>query len=237
MDKPKKNRTSEQMAFLTNFYSDYKALECIVRKHWPILLRDKTLVNLIPKRSQFIYRRAPNLRNKLAPNIHDSPKKKITFLDQTGFFYCRRCKACKTTRKNIRKIDQFKFFRTGREYSIKKLITCKSTHITYVVACPCGLQYIGWTTRFLSIRINEHFNNIKKGFPKHSLSNHFRMYHNRDPSLATFFGIDRVEPHWREGNMTQGISKNETEWIFRLNRLNPARINVDIDLNFFLSNY
>lgn len=76
-------------------------------------------------------------------------------------------------------------------------------------------------------------NNIKKAFHKHSLSNHFRVHHNKDPSLATFFGIDNVEHHWRGGNMTQRLSRNETKLIFRLNTLNPAGINVDIDLNSF----
>lgn len=41
MDKPKE-QNKEQIPFLTNLNRDYKALECIVKKHWPILLREKT---------------------------------------------------------------------------------------------------------------------------------------------------------------------------------------------------
>lgn len=137
------------MAFLTNFNRDYKTLEHIINKHWAILLRDKTLSNLIPSRPQFIYCRAPNLSNRLAPTIYNLPKKRVTFVDQTVFFYCWKCKACKTTRRNKRKIGKFQSFSTGREYSIKKLIRCRTTHVTYLITCPCGLQYVGRTTRNL----------------------------------------------------------------------------------------
>lgn len=128
----------------------------------------------------FIYQKTPSLRIIISPNVHNPPKKLHTFFDTTGFYRCKRCKACKTMNICSRKVN----------------------------TCPCGLQYVGRTTRKLGNRINKHLNNIKNGFPKHSPSNHFRIYHNRDPRLASFCGIDRVEPHWRGANMKQKISKN-----------------------------
>lgn len=128
-------------------------------------------------------------------------------------------------------------FSTGKEYRIDKFILCKSTHVRCLIICPCGLQYVGHTKRNLCTRINEHLTNIKNGFQKHSLSNHFRIHHNRDPSLARFFGIDRLDGDWRGENMVQRISKNEMEWIYQSNTLTPAGINVDIDLNCYLSNF
>lgn len=55
--------------------------------------------------------------------------------------------------------------------------------------------------------------------------------------MTTFFGIDKIDTNWRGGNMTQKISKNETEWIYKLNTLTAAGIDVDIDLHFYLSNH
>lgn len=134
------------------------------------------------------------------------PRKAGTFLDLTGFFYCKKCKACKLTRNNASKVVNFTSFSTGSEYKIEKFITCKFTHVTYLIICPCGLQYVGRTKRNLCTRINEHLNNIKNWFLKHSLSNHFRIYH-KDHSVAKFFGIDRLDVDWRGGDMTQRISK------------------------------
>ena len=149
----------------------------------------------------------------------------------------KKCKACNTVKIKNRKQTSFKSHTTSKEYQIKKLITCATTHVTYLITCPCGLQYVGRTTRKLSIRIGEHLNNIKKGFKKHSLSMHFRIYHNRDPTLAQFCGIDTVESHWRGGNRKIAISKNETFWICELDTIQPKGMNKDLDINCFISNY
>lgn len=162
---------------------------------------------MLHNRPRFIYRCAPNLRNRLAPNVLNPPKKVGTFLDVTGFYYCKKGKACKLMRNNARKVLNFTSFSTGSEYKIKKFITCKLTHVTYHIICPCELQYVGCTKINLCTRINEHLNSIKNGFPKHSLSNHFRTDHSKDSSMTTFFGIDKIDTNWRGGNMTQKISK------------------------------
>lgn len=92
IDKPKKsNLNRNNMVFLTEFNRDdrsliYRSLEKIVRKLQPILLRDKTLVDLLTKQPTFIYHRAPILRNRISPNIYNPPKRVSTFLDSTVFF-------------------------------------------------------------------------------------------------------------------------------------------------------
>lgn len=79
-----------------------------------------------------------------------------------------------------------------RRYDLKSLITCDSTHVAYVLEYPCLHQYMGRTTRKLKIRVGKHINNNKKGFDKHSVSRHFKIKHSKDPSLLTFYGIERV---------------------------------------------
>lgn len=79
----KKARTKESpmdVAFITGFNRQYQSVEHIVRKYWPILKSDKTLSNILPKKTRFIYKRAPTLRNCLVHNIIDPTKKfKIVF--------------------------------------------------------------------------------------------------------------------------------------------------------------
>lgn len=91
---------------------------------------------------------------------------------------------------------------------------------TYVIECPCQLQYVGRTTRPLCVRIREHINNIiKKGSPKHNLSRHFDVFHNnRDPSGLFFYSIDLINDHC---NKKIQVSQNETKWIYRLRSLVP----------------
>ncbi|CAH2324716.1 Hypothetical predicted protein, partial [Pelobates cultripes] len=67
-------------------------------------------------------------------------------------------------------------------FIIKDFITCFSKNVIYFLRCPCGLQYVGRTIRPLHKRIYEHVNNITRGYEQHSVSAHFKKYHNKDPS-------------------------------------------------------
>lgn len=63
---PKKTDKKE-MAFITGFNLQYKSVEKGIKKYWPILLRDKTHF--------FIYKKAPGLKNLIAKNVINPPKK------------------------------------------------------------------------------------------------------------------------------------------------------------------
>lgn len=191
------------LAFIIGFHWQYKEVESIFRKNWPILLKDKDLKQILPKKPKFIYRKAPGLRNKIAPNISDPPKKPSTFLDREGFYYCTRCRACKTT-KSIRKMAGFYSMVTKHEHKLRSLITCDSEYVIYVLECPSPFQYVGRIMRKLRTRINKHIANIKSEFVKHSVSRHFKQFHNRDSKLLTFYGIDKISRHWRGTHLKRG---------------------------------
>lgn len=194
-------------------------------------------MKILPTQPKFIYTKPPMLRLQLAHNVVNPPRKVCTFLDRTGFYSCGRCMICRTSKFRKKKITHFRSLSEGRSFEIKKFITCSTTHVTYLLSCPCNLQYVGRTTRQLGVRLREHVNRIKKGYKHHGLSNHFRLFHNRDPSLLTFCGIDRVEDHWQGSDLKRAISQNETQWIHRLHTLHPRGLNIELDLNCFLSNW
>lgn len=96
--KPKsRESTGDQfnLAFISGFNLQYREMEKNIRKHWPILLKDHTLRNILPNKPKFIYRRAPESQTILAKNVTKPLRRPPTFLDRTGFFRCKRCKACK----------------------------------------------------------------------------------------------------------------------------------------------
>lgn len=238
LGKEQRNRKNspDDIAFVTGFNNQYRSIEFIVRKYWPILRSDRTLGKILTKKPRFIYRKAPTLRNHLVHNVIDPPRSVKLFADMKGFYRCQKCLGCRVSKRQPKKKTSFKS-RSGKEFEIRELVTCDTTHVTYVIECPCRLQYVGRTTRPLRVRIREHINNIKKGFPKHNLSRHFNEYHRRDPSGLIFYGIDTIKEQWRGGNKKILISQNETRWIHRLDSLVPRGLNVEIDLNCFLSNF
>lgn len=130
------------------------------------------------------------------------------------FYRCQKCLSCRVSKKQPRKKELFRSRTNNKEYQIRELITCNSTHVPYVIVCPCRLQYVGTTTRPLYVRIREHINNIRKRFPKHNLSRHFQEVHQRDPTGLFFYGIDLIKDHWRGDNKRICVSQNEIEWIY-----------------------
>lgn len=51
--KPRKYKG--ELTFITGFHRQYKEVENIFKKHWPILLKDKDLGPLLPIKPTFIY--------------------------------------------------------------------------------------------------------------------------------------------------------------------------------------
>lgn len=98
-------------------------------------------------------------------------------------------------------------------------------------------MYDGRTKRTLKKRISEHIYNIEIGFKYHGVSLHFKTHHNQDPSDLKFWGIDSVHPNWRGSNLVREISKKESRWIYSINTLTPSGLNVELDVNCFISDY
>lgn len=45
---------------------------------------------------------------------------------------------------------------TGEKYKIKGIISCQTKNVIYMLKCPCGLVYVGKTTKAFKTRIAEH---------------------------------------------------------------------------------
>ena len=126
---------------------------------------------------------------------------------------------------------------TGETHVIKDFIGCHTEGVVYVLQCSCNLQYVGRTKRALKVRVSEHVENIIKGFPKHSVSRHFDQVHNRDPTQLQFWGVEKYNPSWRGSHKIRTISQKESKWIHTMRTLVPGGMNVEFDLNCFLSNF
>ena len=220
----------------TKYSNQHFSIKKILKKHWDILKSDKIIGSLIPDNPIVIFKGAPALRLKIAPNAIDPPRTMSFFQSLKGFFPCRRCNICKVNSFRERKCTNFQSTATGTIYDIDSFMTCSTKYVVYMIQCPCSKQYIGRTKRELHIRLSEHVGKIKSGFPKHNLSKHYDKFHGRQLKGTSFFAIDNIRPHWRGTNMVRAISRLETRWIFSMKSFIPFGLNVDWDINCFLNN-
>ena len=129
---------------------------------------------------------------------------------------------------------------TGKKIPMKSVITCASTHIIYMLRCPCGLAYIGKTTRKLKTRISEHKSSIRRNDREYPVAVHFNdMKH--DIASLLFVGIEAVSLvySWyrappRGGNHDLLLKRREAFGIFTCDTLAPKGLNDELLLNVML---
>lgn len=71
-----------------------------------------------------------------------------------GINPCMNCQSC----ASIIKGPEFHHPRKGYPIPVRGYYTCNSQN---VLKCPCGISYVGQTSRPMKIRLNEHKSNIR----------------------------------------------------------------------------
>lgn len=116
-----------------------------------------------PGGARVVYRVAPSLRVRIAPNVIDTPVRTTFFHNLKGYYPCRKCNVCHHNTCGRRKSDMFKSTTTNPSYQMKHFTTCTTKNIVYLLNCPCK-NNVGRTICLFSVKVNEHIANIKKGF-------------------------------------------------------------------------
>lgn len=68
------------------------------------------------------------------------------------------------------------------------------------------------------------------------MSRHFKELHNKNRKGLRFWEVEKVKSHWRGGNFVRHLSQRESFWIHETKVMVPRDLNVDFDLNCFVSN-
>ena len=130
-------------------------------------------------------------------------------------------------------MTHFRHPHTGKKFPIKSVITCDSTHVVYMIQCPCGLAYVGKTTRKLKQRISEHKSSIRRNDREYPVAIHFNDA-KHDISSFRFTGIEQVQMPPRGGDLDLILKRREAYWIFTLQTLAPKGLNDEFMLNVML---
>lgn len=229
LERTKNKKTETKINCIIEYSPLSQEFKKIVNKYWYILQSDPSLKEL-SEPPRIVLKRPPNLNNMLVRA--DLPSlSQPHFLQKTphGNYRCGHCAQCNFTQKT----KSFNHPRTGKNYKIKGVISCHTPNVIYMLKCPCGLAYIGKTTRPLKNRISEHRSNIRNHDQKSPVALHFsQAQHN--VSTLKYIGIEQVHLPKRGGNIDNILLKREAFWIYTLDTLSPRGLNEDFDLRPFL---
>ncbi|OCT70349.1 hypothetical protein XELAEV_18037266mg [Xenopus laevis] len=122
------------------------------RGYWPLLQADRQFGYLFNDLPCFCYKRGRTLKETLCPS--DTCQKKSIFhgKKKKWTYPCMGCNCC----SYIIKGSKINHPKKGYEINLNVYATCKSTHVVYLLKCPCGLGYMGHTSRAVKLRIQEH---------------------------------------------------------------------------------
>ena len=192
----------------------------IVKKHWDLLGRSVSTRPLLDFKITFSLRRPPNLkdlicRSKLQPI--DRPKTRPTCKSPNTCVYCPRINTTGIYTHHI----------TGKIYRTMVNVCCQSTNLVYLLECPtCGILYVGQTKNTLLTRTYQHKYAIRKNDPLSTVARHFNAHNieNIPSPLMHVLEFIKLPPNTNEA--WQLRLKREKVWIFRLNTLIPAGLNL-----------
>lgn len=167
-----------KLNFVTTFNYAHSDIRRTLSKNWFILKSDPILKDIIPERPILTFRRAPTIKNIVAPSRLKQHKKKGVpeGLLKKGSYRCgsKRCCCCEEIQHNC---THFSSRSTQEEFGIKYHLTCHTSYVIYLLECICGAQYVGRTIQKLHLRINKHRANVRKGFLHHGVSRHIFNSH------------------------------------------------------------
>lgn len=231
----KKTRKTRKYSFacITTHSPKSYMIKSIFKKHWHLLSSDSELSDIFRHPPLIVYKRARNLKDSLVHARFQSvsPRASQSLLSpiQKGNYRCGNCAQCNNTFKT----STFCHPRTGKKYSIKSVITCVSTHVVYLIRCPCGIGYVGKTSRQLKQRISEHKSSIRRKDLNYPVAVHFLTL-NHDVTSLRFCGIEKVTLPPRGGDIELLLQRRELFWIYTLQTLSPMGMNDEALFNVML---
>ncbi|XP_041420362.1 uncharacterized protein LOC121394192 [Xenopus laevis] len=237
LKRKEKNRSNQiqRIPFVSKFGRQSKKIEQIVRQYWPILQQDTTYGSLFKQPPLFSYTRGRSLRDCLCPSDVTQKQSNTMFWGppKKGTYACLNCICC----SSIIKGDTVNHPTKGNIIRLKDFCTCETKNVIYMLKCPCGLAYVGQTSRSVKERIKEHRGNIrnyKVGTQSDTpVSRHFTS-HGHSLIQLKWLVLEQVKRPKRGGNLSKLLLQREALWIKKLNTMTPMGLNDYWSLSPFL---
>ncbi|OCT91664.1 hypothetical protein XELAEV_18014723mg, partial [Xenopus laevis] len=172
------------------------------------------------------YTRGRNLRDSLCPSDIFQHKRQAPFWGppKRGTFACLNCICC----SSIIKGESVSHPTKGNTINLRDFSTCETKNVIYMLKCPCGLAYIGQTSRAVKERIKEHRGNIRNFKPGTQsdtpVSRHF-AFHGHNQMQLRWLVLENVKLPKRGGNIQKLLLQHEAGWIKKFNTLLPMGLN------------
>ena len=161
-NEPKSKPNSTDIPLVVPYHEGLNKLRTLLTSGYKILNASPLTSNLFSRPPRLVYRKPPNLRNKLVrPKFNPENFNSEPTSAPRGSHPCNtpRCRSCAIHKPST----EFNSRLTNRTYPIPGHYTCSSENLIYQLQCKhCNAEYIGLTTNTLRQRMNGHRADTKK---------------------------------------------------------------------------
>ncbi|XP_041430822.1 uncharacterized protein LOC121397687 [Xenopus laevis] len=227
-------KSGNRIPFVSKYVKHSKEIEKVIKKYWPILQGDNKFGKLFMEPILFSYKKGKSIRDVLCPAVHQKERKhRFLGAPKMGTFACLNCVCC----ASIIKGDSIDHPTQGTKIRLHDYATCDSKGVIYMLKCPCGLVYVGQTTRSIKTRIKEHKGDIRNfkydTYTDTAVAQHFFTEKHTHGQLK-WAVLEVVQPLSRGGNFKQKMLQREVKWILKLNSLALKGLNEAWSIKCFL---
>ena len=116
---------------------------------------------------------------------------------------------------------------TGRTYSSKQHVCCKSSNLIYCLVCKrCGKMYVGQTQARLMDRCQTHLRNIRTNVETSIVGAHFNSAFHKKLDDLEIYVVDFINAHPKSDKAAYLRNLIEFNWIQRLHSNAPLGLNI-----------
>lgn len=208
-------------------------MENILNEHWNILKQDPHLNTIHCDKPKVFFRRAPTLKNKIAPSQLKCIKEKnpLCLIPLKVMYCCNKelCKTCKFMghgQKNSK--------HRVRIYDLDNFYNCSTDYVIYCLSCPCRLLYVGHTICPLRQRFGKHSRFVEEVCDQNSVAQHFLEYHNKSTTGLQVWVIEVTPKNLSEAACFLRLCECETFRIYTLDTHVLNGLNEELEISSIL---
>lgn len=238
----KKGLTNDCPPLLCQFGPHARLLRESMKKHWAAVASDPILKRIFPNPPGIIFKKGRPISNWVVKgdiNPREPKKDSQTRFgtSKSGTFACLNCCHC----SGIIKGCHIQHPTLGTKIPLKGYFTCNSSGVIYVLKCPCGLAYVGQTSRKIKLRLTEH-KSVIRSFLRNPCNSKGQTkddkFKQKETSLARHFATSKhqvsdvkwmvLEEVWgcnSDADLKKRLLAREVYWIHSLNTLQPTGLN------------
>ncbi|XP_053568770.1 protein lin-9 homolog [Bombina bombina] len=216
-----KQDATERLTFVTTYSPDQYRIMRAIKEEWKLIEADGTLPFKRWEVPRLAYRRGRSLRDSLMKtDVSPLTDKQLWLKKKNGCYKCLSCVTCNSMQTG----NSYQHPERKKKYKIHWFLTCTTTHIIYLLNCPCGKFYIGKSTDDARTRMDNHRSGIrtalKSGKSEQPVAQHF-LENGHSITDLRFRLIDHMPNLRRGGNRAKILLQKEARWIHELGTLAP----------------